>query len=193
MALHRENVIPLHREGELPDGSLVREALAGQVWAKEALFRRHVKRLLALSYRLLPEDDQEDLVQEAFIIGFAKLSSLSNPAVFGAWMSTVVVSLVKMRLRKRQWLSRLGLYDFDPIEPEELVSNDAPAAVYDDLRQVYRVLQSLPAEQRVALVLQRVEGLELSEVAEKMGISIATVKRRIVEAEKRLGEMKSDE
>ena len=41
-------------------------------------------------------------------------------------------------------------------------------------------------EVRVALVLQRVEGLSVSEIAEQMGLSVSTVKRRLAMGEKRL-------
>ena len=48
---------------------------------------------------------------------------------------------------------------------------------------------SLPAalaEERVALVLRRVERLEIPEIAEQMGLSVSTVKRRLNAAEARL-------
>jgi RNA polymerase sigma-70 factor (ECF subfamily) len=51
---------------------------------------------------------------------------------------------------------------------------------------VYAVLDRLPAQERVALILRRVEGLELREISERMGISLATVKRRLSVAETRM-------
>ena len=58
-----------------------------------------------------------------------------------------------------------------------------------ELREVYAILAGLPPEERVALVLRRVEGMELKEVAEAMDLSLATVKRRLVAAEARLSEL----
>ncbi len=185
-----DNIIPLHRNGELPDASLVLQAIAGELWPREALYRRHVKRLLALAYRLIPEDDPEDLVQEAFITGFARLATLTQPSSFGGWICAVLVSLIRMRLRKRRWLSRIGLYRADSHEVEAVISPDAPRDVRDELREVYQVLQRLPEEQRIALVLQRVEGLELAEIAVQMQLSVATVKRRIASADQSLAEVK---
>jgi RNA polymerase sigma-70 factor (ECF subfamily) len=52
-----------------------------------------------------------------------------------------------------------------------------------ELRIVYERLERLPAEQRIAFLLRRVEGMELEEVAHKMGISLATAKRRIAAAQ----------
>jgi RNA polymerase sigma factor (sigma-70 family) len=48
------------------------------------------------------------------------------------------------------------------------------------------LLDRFSVEERVALLLRRVEGLELTEVSERMGISLATVKRRLTSAEARL-------
>lgn len=185
------NVIPMHKPGEEPDAQLVRAAAEGERWAKEALFKRHVRRLLGLAYRLMPEEDPEDLVQEAFIVGLQKLNTLAQPGSFGPWMSAVLVSLIRGRLRKQRFLKALGLVDADPFAMESVVSADAPPEARDALGDVYKSLNRLTTEQRIALVLQRVEGLELEEVAARMNLSIATVKRRVVEADRALNEMRS--
>jgi RNA polymerase sigma-70 factor (ECF subfamily) len=193
MGAAESNVIALHRKGDEPDAQLVRAASEGERWAKEALFRRHVKRLLGLAYRLMPEEDPEELVQETFIVALPRLKTLSNPASFGPWTSAVLVSIVRGRLRRQRWLRRLGMADPDPFEMESVVSKDAPPEVHDALVDLYRGLRRLTDEQRIAVVLQRVEGLELTEVAARMGLSVATVKRRVVEADGLLEEVKSND
>ncbi len=165
------------------------QARDGESWAKEALFRRHVKRVLALAHRLMPEEDAEDLAQETFMRAFSALKTLQNPGAFGAWLSQVTVSLVKMKLRKRIWLRRLGFARQEELDPETLMSADAPESVRVELRDLYTAAKKLPDEPRIALILQRVEGLDLAEVAERMGLSIATVKRRVAEAEAILEEV----
>jgi RNA polymerase sigma-70 factor, ECF subfamily len=182
MSAAHPKVVPLHRPGDEPDAQLVRAAADGERWAKEALFHRHVNRLLGLAYRLMPEEDPEDLVQETFIIALPRLKTLANPASFGPWTSAVLVSLVRGRLRKARWLRRLGLADPDPFEMESVVSQDAPPEIRERFVDLYRGLHRLTDQQRIAMVLQRVEGLELVEIAERMGVSVATVKRRLVEA-----------
>jgi RNA polymerase sigma-70 factor (ECF subfamily) len=179
----------LQRPGEVSDASLVAQARSGELWAKEALFRRHVKRVLALAHRLMPEEEAEDLVQETFMRAFAALGRLENGAAFPAWLSQVTVSLVKMKLRRRIWLRRIGFGRQEELDPETLVSSDAPEAVRVELRDLYRAAKRLPDEPRIALILQRVEGMELAEVASHMGLSVATVKRRVAQAEKMLEEV----
>lgn len=183
------NVVPLHRDGELPDATLVLEAREGQMWARDALVRRHVKRLMGLAYRLMPEEDPEDLAHDVFVKALGALDGLANPAAFGPWLSSIAVQLVKMRLRKKRWLRRIGMERQEELDPESLVSREAPEAVRMTLNDLYRAARRLSEEERIALVLQRIEGLELQQIAEQMKLSLATVKRRIARAEEVLREV----
>jgi RNA polymerase sigma-70 factor (ECF subfamily) len=184
-------ILPLQRSTEEPDAGLVAHARDGELWATEALFRRHIKRVLVLAHQLMPEEDSEDIAQETFLRAFAGLHQLQNGAAFGAWLTQVTVSLIKMKLRRKKWMRRLGFDRQEELDAETLVVADAPEAVRVELHDVYLAAQRLPEEPRIALILQRVEGLDLAEIADHMGLSIATVKRRVAQAEKMLEEVKS--
>ena len=173
---------------QLPtDAALVLAARAGEEWAREALFRRYARLALALAYRILPFDaDIDDLVQDSFLYAFQRLDGLSNPQAFQAWLSSIVVRTAGKRLRRRKLQIRLGLRSNQPIDVDEVVSRTAPPDVAAELRAVYALLEKLPVEERIALVLRRVERLEIPEIAEQMGLSISTVKRRLNAAETRL-------
>ncbi|HEY8946979.1 MAG TPA: sigma-70 family RNA polymerase sigma factor [Polyangiaceae bacterium] len=173
------------------DAALVVAARAGESWAQEALFVRYGKYVLGLSHRLLAHPaEAEDLAQDAFVQAFTRLDSLKNPQAFAAWLGRIVVHTAHKRLRRRRLLARLGLARAEPTDPDALVSPNAPADVASDLKRLYAVLNELGAEERIALVLRRVEGLGLSEIAEQMDVSLATVKRRLVAAEARLNELR---
>ena len=175
------------------DAALVVAARAGESWAQEALFVRHGKFVLGLSQRLLVHSDEaEDLAQDAFVQAFTRLGTLKNPQAFAAWLGSIVVHTAHKRLRRRKLLTRLGMRHPQPIDPDAVVSPNAPADVAADLRRLYAVLESLSAEERIAIVLRRVEGLELTEVAERMGLSLATIKRRLSSAEQRLASQRGD-
>ena len=181
--------LPPTRSGAGPsDAALVVAARAGEGWAQEALFARHGRMVLGLSQRVLAgREEADDLAQDAFLYALTHLDTLKNPQAFASWISTIVVRTASKRLRSRRLLVRLGLRRSEPIDVEALGSPSAPADVQAELRHVYRTLADFPAEERVALVLRRVEGLELTEIAEQMGLSLATIKRRIAAAERRLG------
>ncbi len=173
---------------QLPtDAVLVQAARAGEEWAKEALFRRYVRLAFGLAYRLLPYDaDIDDLVQDSFLYAFERLNGLTNPQAFQAWLSSIVVRTAGKRLRRRKLQVRLGLRSNQPIDVDEVVARTAPPDVAAELHAVYDLLEKLPIEERIALVLRRVERLEIPEIAEHMGLSVSTVKRRLNAAEERL-------
>ncbi len=169
------------------DVELVKAARAGESWAQEALFRRHMAVALGLAQRILGrQSDADDVVQDAFVEAFARLDRLEDAQAFAAWLRSIVVHRVGKHLRRQRLLVRLGLRTASPIDPDVLINPGAPQDVVQELRAVYRVLERLPVEERVALVLRRVEGLELTEIASQMDLSLATIKRRLGAAEARL-------
>jgi RNA polymerase sigma-70 factor (ECF subfamily) len=169
------------------DAALVLAARDGQEWAREALFRRYARLAFGLAYRILPSDlDIDDLVQDSFLYAFERLNGLTNPQAFQAWLSSIVVRTAGKRLRRRKLQVRLGLRSYTPIDADEVISRTAPPDVAAELRAVYGLLEKLPVQERIALVLRRVERLEIPEIAEQMKLSVSTVKRRLNAAEARL-------
>jgi len=176
-------VVPFPGAGP-SDAQLVEAARGGQRWATEALFRRHVRFVNGLAFRLLPRDAElDDLVQDSFIEAFSGLTRLADPGAFKGWLGAIVVRTAHKRIRRRRLLERLGLRRREPIDLEAVVGSSSSAEHALALRRVYAVLESMDPEERIALVLRRVEGLELTEVADRMGLSLATVKRRLTKAE----------
>ena len=176
---------PVSRPVGPSDAALVVAARAGEGWAREALFRRHVRMVMGLVYRLVGRDDEiEDLAQDCFAQALAHLGDLAEPQAFGGWLKSVVVRTVHKALRRRVLANRLGLRRRrEALDVEALVSRSAPADVVVELRAVYRVLESLSPRVRIALVLRRLEGMSQEEVAAAMGVSVSTAKRLIVQAE----------
>src|SRR5436853_300500 len=87
---------------EVQDEELVVRALRGETWAKEALFRRHVRAVTGTVIRLLRrKDDAEDIVQETFTIALTELARLRDPQAFEAWVLQIAVRGIYRRLRKQ--------------------------------------------------------------------------------------------
>jgi RNA polymerase sigma-70 factor (ECF subfamily) len=98
------------------------------------------------------------------------------------WVRIVTVNTVRLTLRKRRWLKLFGALDEDS-EGERFEALVPDEQQRETARQTYRALGTLSADQRTALVLRHIEGLELTEVAETMGCSLATIKRWLSKAE----------
>jgi RNA polymerase sigma-70 factor (ECF subfamily) len=179
---------PATKSGAGPtDAALVVAARTGEAWAQEALFQRHARLAFGLAHRFLPRElDVDDLVQDSFLYAFQHLNGLDNPQAFSAWLGSIVVRTASKRLRRQRLLVRLGLGSFSPIDVEAVVARTAPPDVAAELRALYAVIDRFPAAERIALILRRVEGFEIPQIAEYMKASESTVKRRLRAAEARL-------
>lgn len=167
------------------DADLVVRALGGDRWSRDVLYRRHAHYLLAVAIRLLSNRSEgEEIVQDAFLIGFEQLKTLRNPAAVRPWLARIAVNLVRRRLRRDRLLRFLGLDR--GMEDATLEALAAPTLRPDDRAELAladRVLRRLPADRRIAWMLRRVEGLPLAEVASACNCSLATAKRRIAGAD----------
>ena len=171
------------------DAALVVAARAGEKWAQEALFRRHVRMVNGLAFRLLGRDQEvDDLVQDSVLAAFRGLDRLAEPQAFSGWLASIVVRTAHKMLRRRRMLTRLGLRKASSIDLDQVVSAASSPSARAELHQLYRCLDTLDPGARIALVLQRVEGMSIPEIASHMELSASTVKRRLKLAEARLAE-----
>jgi RNA polymerase sigma-70 factor (ECF subfamily) len=169
------------------DAVLVARAREGDRAAQEALFRRHVRLVTGLVYRLRPTHaDLDDIVQDTFIAAFGALRRLESPQAFASFVASIAVRTTHKRLRRHRIAVRLGLARRDELDWEDALAPDCPPDVAAQLAEIYRAIDAFPPKERVAFLLRRVEGMSLEEVATATGESLATVKRRIASAEARL-------
>src|SRR5262249_38314499 len=84
--------------------------------------------------------------------------------------------------RRRKLLARLGLLARQPVDLDAFIAPTAPSDVGAELRALYRLLDELPEGLGTILILHRVEGLELAEIAPLLDLSVRTVKRRLARA-----------
>ena len=165
----------------LGDAELVARALGGDRWSRDVLYRRHAHYLLAIAMRLLSNRcEGEEVVQDAFVVGFEQLGTLRDPAALRSWLACIAVNLVRRHLRRGRLLRILGL-DRSP-DDATLAALASPTLRPDDRAELAladRVLRRMPTDLRIAWMLRRVEGLALAEVASTCTCSLATAKRRI--------------
>jgi RNA polymerase sigma-70 factor (ECF subfamily) len=175
-------------EAELDRGLVVR-ALRSEAKAFESLYRRHAEFAFNLAVRIQGSaSDVEDVVHDAFLKAQERLDDLRDSAAFRPWLGSIVVRLVRTRLRRRKLLGALGLTAPDPVEIDSIAAVDADPEARALLAQVYALLQTLAADDRIAWTLRYVERHRLETVAVMMDCSLATAKRRIARAQRFLTE-----
>ncbi len=168
-----------------PDDVLVARARQAEGSAFEALYRRHAGFAFNLAARIQGSStDIEDVVHDAFVRAQERLMELRDAAAFRPWLGSIVVRLVRTRLRRRRLLGALGLSAPEPVDIETIAAVDADPEARALLAQVYALLQTMSADERIAWTLRYVELHRLETVAVMMDCSLATAKRRVARAQR---------
>jgi len=154
--------------GGRSEEALVRAAQAGDQAAFEELYARYVRMVHGILLARLPLSEVEDLVQEVFLTALRKLRKLREPKAFGGWLAAIA-------------RNRATDYHRSPPQPEPLSDIEVPAgnAGHEYLSEAKRVLQvihSLPDAYRETLTLRLVEGFTGPEIAERTGLTAASVR-----------------
>lgn len=181
------------------DDELVVLAQAGDNSAFAELIERHMSTCKRLALSILRDvSDAEDEVQNACWKAFEHLGQFQKDAKFSTWLSRIVVNQCLMRLRKDR--RARFLYLDEGVQGEEVTTIDladtsaSPEAGVAQ-SEVAQVLQQeigrIPPLLREVFVLRDVQELPMTEVAERLGISIAAAKSRLLRARLELRERMS--
>jgi RNA polymerase sigma-70 factor (ECF subfamily) len=148
----------------------------------DAAFRAHAGFVAGVALRVLGRPSEvEDLVQDVFLCVLPRLGTLRDPAALRGWLAVITARLARRRLRSRRWKLWLGVgADHDYTQLADRAASPQDRAL---LGELYRALDRLPVQHRLAWTLRHAEGLELIDVAQACDCSLATVKRWIAAAE----------
>jgi RNA polymerase sigma-70 factor (ECF subfamily) len=166
------------------EGALALALREGEVWAQRALLTQYTAPVERILTRILGGClDLDDLVQEVFLRAFERVEDLRQPRALGAWLAAIAVFVAREVIRKKQ--RRRWLLFLPPEELPDLAIPSASPEARAALRAFYEVVGRLDADARIAFTLRIVEGMDLTEIADSCGVSLATIKRRLARAEAR--------
>jgi RNA polymerase sigma-70 factor (ECF subfamily) len=137
---------------------------------------------MAIAFRILRDADlAEDAVQAALITAWRELRALRDPNRFEPWLHRILVNACYAEARRRrQWSEGIHLL------PAESVHGPDQFLTVDDRDQLERAFRRLTVQQRAVLVFHFYFGLSLSEVADRIGVPVGTVKSRLHHATRAL-------
>lgn len=158
----------------------LREDPAAAMAELHARFAGDVNRLV---WRLLGADpDHNDIVQQVFCKIMLNGHRLRELTRLGGWVQSITVNTVYEELRRRD-VRRVFQRDANDVSFHPDLVRDVE--VRDLLLRAKRIIDKLPAKERIVFVLHFVEERPLPEVAELCEYSLATAKRRLIAANKR--------
>ncbi|MFC1744924.1 RNA polymerase sigma factor [Candidatus Riflebacteria bacterium] len=169
---------------KVPDLVYVNQFLDGDESAFNYLVDAYYKKIYNLTYRFFNNpDDATDATQEIFLKSYKYLEKFRQDSSFYTWLHRLAINhcITAVNSKKRffqkckeyfslTFLPRLDRPVYDPVKLVE------EKEFYSDLKIA---ISKLPTDFRIVVILRDMEGYSYEEIAEKLGISLGTVKSRI--------------
>jgi RNA polymerase sigma-70 factor (ECF subfamily) len=163
-----------------PDFGVLKKAQRGDERAFSLIVRAYETPVYNYVLRLVGDRAlAEDLTQEVFLRVYQGLPKFSLRCRFTTWLFQVTKNRVLDELRAVERRPRAVLR-LDDVPPLEVL--DAPVERVEAMDAVWRAVNDLTVDLKMALLLRDVVGLSYTEIADSLEITLATVKWRIYKA-----------
>ena len=179
------------RAGGSREQDLIARVQRGESELFYELVRPYERRVYAAALAILRnEADAEDVAQEAMLKAFANIGQFRAEARFSTWLIQITVNEALMRRRRQRTVTMEGIEDHRDEEGEYTPRDFAdwreiPSEALErkEVRQkLAEALATLDRKYREVFVLRDMEHLNIQETAEALGISVASVKTRLLRA-----------
>jgi len=163
-----------------PDFGILRKAQQGDERAFSIIVRTYETPVYNYVLRLTGDKAlAEDLTQEVFLRVFQGLPRFSLRCKFTTWLFQVTKNRVldELRAKERRPLASVNIDDVPPLEVV-----DQPVERVEAIDALWRAINDLSVDLKMALLLRDVVGLSYNEIADSLEITLATVKWRIFKA-----------
>ena len=170
------------------DIELVRRALSRDEAAVRAIIKANNRRLYRLARGILRHDSEaEDVVQETYVRAFTHLAEFRGDSSLSTWLSRIAMNEALGRLRRQRpglELSSLpsGTLEAQIIQFPLLSATDDPERTMAQ-REITHVVEGaideLPEPFRMVFITRVVEGMNVEETADILGLKPETVKTRL--------------
>ena len=164
-----------------PDPGVLRKAQRGDERAFSIILRAYETPVFNYVLRLVGGNRSlaEDLTQEVFLRVYQGLPKFSLRSKFTTWLFQVTKNRVLDELRASERRPRSAV-PLDDVAPLEVL--DQPFERMEAIDAVWRAVEGLSEDLKMALLLRDVVGLSYTEIADSLEVTLATVKWRIYKA-----------
>jgi len=158
----------------------------------DELFERYNSMVFGLAYHILGDREEAlDVAQEVFLAIYRKMGTFRGESSLKTWIYRIAVRRAANRFRWWNRLRRRGTVSLEEHlskNPEREMARDYTSKAQspedallrqEEREEVKRMLNELPLQQRVAVIMRDIDGLSYEEIAESLNVSLGTVKSRI--------------
>jgi RNA polymerase sigma-70 factor, ECF subfamily len=185
-ALARLRIVAPGEQRPEDDAALVAAVRAAEPGAAGRMWDRYASLVRGILRRMLGPIDVEDGLQDAFLRLFRDLGSLRDPAALRSFLIGIALHVAKSELRRRRARRWLLLFDDGVVAEREALAADEWNEPRAAVLRLYKVLDRMSDGARTVFVLRYVEGLDLAELSAVLDCSLATTKRRVADAARRV-------
>ena len=169
------------------DAALVGRARQRDEAAIRAIMQSNNRRLYRLARGILRNDsDAEDVVQETYVRAFTHLDSFRGDSSLATWLGRIAINEALGRLRRQrpnvEWTSLPpGTLEAQIIQfPLAATSDPEKTMAQREIREVVEhAIDDLPEAFRIVFITRVIEGMNVEETAEILGLKPETVKTRL--------------
>ena len=172
------------------DKELVERVRRGDKRAFDLLILKYQHKIISIVGRYLGDrNDVQDVSQETFIKAYRAIPNFRGESAFYTWLYRIAINTAKNHLVSKS--RRPPNIDIDIGDGEfqdssaVLRDNESPQASLATKQMeevIFRAIENLPEELRVAVTLREFEGLSYEEIARIMDCPVGTVRSRIFRA-----------
>jgi RNA polymerase sigma-70 factor (ECF subfamily) len=142
----------------------------------DALYPRSIRFAL---HMVGNREDAEEAVQDAFVRVYHNLGRFRDDARFEPWMFRILANRCRSLLEKRR--RHAVVIQYGDV-PDRIGAVDAEGYDQDWTEEVYRILETLPAEQKEAFLLRHVEDMAYEDISAVTGVGLSALRMRVKRA-----------
>ena len=164
----------------MTEEELIRGCIRGEATCQKELFNRYASRMLGVCHRYARNAaDAEDILQDAFIKIFDKMSQFKFEGSFEGWIRRIMVNTALKKYSLRRYEKEVVGYevkdrDEDAMEPS--------AYAHLSQKDILDLINNLPDGYRLIFNLYVIEGFQHEEIAEMLNIQPGTSRSQLVKA-----------
>ena len=181
---------PMVGQNNSVDKQLVERVRRGDKRAFDLLILKYQHKIISIVGRYLgDQNDVQDVSQETFIKAYRAIPNFRGESAFYTWLYRIAVNTAKNHLVSKSRRPPNIDVDIDDGEFQNnsavLTDNESPQASLATSQmeqEIFRSIENLPSELRIAVTLREFDGLSYEEIAKIMNCPVGTVRSRIFRA-----------